>query len=166
MQTLKNLYKLFEFPFLWKGLGIGLKHYSIAALFLLVFSCNVSPKAIDYGNDGCHFCKMTIIDKVHAAEIVTKKGKVYKFDATECMVNFLNEFENLSEVQLYLTNHYTQPEALIDATEATFLISENIPSPMGAYISAFKNRSDAEQTQSEKSGKLYSWDELRDHLKD
>tara|TARA_R110002073_G_scaffold216389_3_gene376605 strand:- start:232 stop:732 length:501 start_codon:yes stop_codon:yes gene_type:complete len=166
MQTLKNLYKLFEFPFLWKGLGIGLKHYSIAALFLLVFSCNVSPKAIDYGNDGCHFCKMTIIDKVHAAEIVTKKGKVYKFDATECMVNFLNEFENLSEVQLYLTNHYTQPEALIDATEATFLISENIPSPMGAYISAFKNRTDAEKVQSKKSGKLYSWDELRDHLKD
>jgi copper chaperone NosL len=31
---------------------------------------------------------MTIVDKVHAAEIVTKKGKVCKFDATECMINY------------------------------------------------------------------------------
>ena len=36
---------------------------------------------------------MTIVDKVHAAEIVTQKGKVYKFDATECMINFMDEFD-------------------------------------------------------------------------
>ena len=102
-----------------------LKHYSIIALLFLFFNCNVSPQGIDYGNDGCHFCKMTIVDKVHAAEIVTKKGKVYTFDATECMVNFLNDFET-SEIELYLSNHFSEPEALIDATQATFLISENV----------------------------------------
>ena len=69
-----------------------LKHYIFISLLLLVFSCNVSPKPIDYGSDGCHFCKMTIVDKVHAAEIVTKKGKVYMFDATECMINFRKDF--------------------------------------------------------------------------
>ena len=52
-----------------------LKHYSFFALLLILIGCNASPKAIDYGNDGCHFCKMTIVDKVHAAEIVTKKGQ-------------------------------------------------------------------------------------------
>lgn len=140
-----------------------LKHYLIAALLLIFFSCNVSPKAIDYGSDGCHFCKMTIVDKVHAAEIVTKKGKVYKFDATECMVNSMGEFD-ASEVKLYLSNNYTEPETLIDATQATFLISENIPSPMGAFLSAFINKADAEKTQSDKGGELYSWDELLAHL--
>lgn len=142
-----------------------LKHYSIIALLLFIFSCNVSPKPINYGNDGCHFCKMTIVDKVHAAEIVTNKGKVYKYDATECMVNAMTEF-NSSEIAMYLSNNYTEPEALIDATKATFLISENIPSPMGAFITAFKNRDDAQKTLSEKSGKLYSWDELLEYLKD
>lgn len=140
-----------------------LKHYSIYALLLLFFGCNVSPQAIDYGNDGCYYCKMTIVDKVHAAEIVTKKAKVYTFDATECMLNFMKEFET-SEIALYLSNDYSEPEALIDATKATFLISENIPSPMGAYLSAFKNKTEAEKIQATKGGKLYTWDELLTHL--
>ena len=142
-----------------------LKHYSIIALLLMLVSCNVSPQAIDYGSDGCHFCKMTIVDKVHAAEIVTKKGKVYKFDATECMINFMNDFD-ASEIELYLSNNYTEPEQLIDAKRATFLISKNIPSPMGAYLSAFKNKADAEKMQSEKGGDLYSWEELLVHFND
>ena len=140
-----------------------LKHYLSIALLLLFFSCNVSPQPIDYGNDGCHFCKMTIVDKVHAAEIVTKKGKIYKFDATECMINFMKEFDN-SEIALYLSNNYTEPEELIDATKATFLISENIPSPMGAFLSAFENIADAEKIQTKKSGILYTWQELLKHL--
>ena len=140
-----------------------LKHYFILALLLMVFSCNVAPQANDYGQDGCHFCKMTIVDKVHAAEIVTTKGKVYKFDATECMVNFMNDFDT-SEVELYLSNNYTEPEALIDATKATFLISKEIPSPMGAFLSAFKSKEDAKRFQSEKGGTLYTWDELLSHL--
>lgn len=142
-----------------------LKHYLTFTLLLVLMGCNVSPKAIDYGNDGCHFCKMTIVDKVHAAEVVTKKGKVYKFDATECMINFSKEF-NTSEIELYLSNNYTEPEALIDATKATFLISKNIPSPMGAFLSAFKNKADAEKFQKEKGGKLYTWAELLEQFKD
>ena len=96
-----------------------LKQFSFVVSLLVLTSCNIGPKAIVYGNDGCHFCKMTIVDKIHAAEIVTKKGKVYTFDATECMVNFLKEF-NTSEIKLYLSNNYNEPEALIDATKATF----------------------------------------------
>ena len=142
-----------------------LKHYSIITLLLLFFSCNVSPKPIDYGNDGCHFCKMTIVDKVHAAEIVTQKGKIYKFDASECMINFLKEFDT-SQIKWYLSNNYTEPETLIDATQATFLISKNIPSPMGAFLSAFKDKNDAEKFQTKKGGKLYTWETLLAHFKD
>ncbi|WP_347173529.1 nitrous oxide reductase accessory protein NosL [Polaribacter uvawellassae] len=142
-----------------------LKHYSIVALLLIFFSCNVGPEPINYGSDGCYFCQMTIVDKVHAAEVVTKKGKVYKFDATECMVNFMDDFDT-SEIKLYLSNNYTEPEVLIDATQATFLISENIPSPMGAFLSAFKNKVDAEKIQSEKGGELYTWETLLVKLKD
>lgn len=130
---------------------------------MLLYSCSVSPKAIDYGNDGCYFCQMTIVDKLHAAEVVTKKGKVYKFDATECMVNFLSEFDT-SNIKHYLSNNYNVPGTLIDATQATFLISENIPSPMGAYLSAFDSKEEASKVKSDKDGKLYSWNELLSHL--
>jgi len=141
-----------------------LKQFSFVVSLLVLTSCNIGPKAIVYGNDGCHFCKMTIVDKIHAAEIVTKKGKVYTFDATECMVNFLKEF-NTSEIKLYLSNNYNEPEALIDATKATFLISKNIPSPMGDYLSAFETKNEALMVQSEKAGTIYSWQELINHLR-
>jgi len=141
-----------------------LKHYSIFILFLIFISCNVSPKAIEYGSDGCHFCKMTIVDKLHAAEFVTKKGKAYKFDATECMVNYLEEFDT-SEIELYLTNYFSKPETFTDATAATYLISKSIPSPMGAFLTAFKDRLEAEKIQTENGGELYSWEELLDYLK-
>ncbi|WP_179339247.1 nitrous oxide reductase accessory protein NosL [Winogradskyella ludwigii] len=141
-----------------------LKHYSTLILLLIFSSCNVSPKPIEYGSDGCHFCKMTIVDKVHATEFITKKGKVYKFDATECMVNYFDEFDT-SEIELYLTNYFSKPEAFTDATKATYLISKNLPSPMGAFLTAFENKSEAEKVQTEKGGKLYSWPELLAHLK-
>lgn len=141
-----------------------LKHYIFFTFLLILLGCNVKPKPIDYGNDACHFCKMTIVDKVHAAEIVTKKGKVYKFDSTECMINFISEFD-ANEVELYLSNDYTNPEELTDATKATFLISENVPSPMGAFLSAFSSKAEAEKLQNEKGGNLYNWEELLVHFK-
>lgn len=142
-----------------------LKYSSILSLLLLLLGCNAAPQPIDYGSDGCSYCKMTIVDKTHAAQIVTKKNKAYKFDATECMVNFMNEFET-SEIELYLSNNYSEPGTLIDAENATFLISKNIPSPMGAFLSAFNSKVDAQNMQADKAGTLYSWDELLAHLKD
>lgn len=140
-----------------------LKQLSILTISLFFFSCNVAPKAINYGSDGCHFCQMTIVDKVHAAEIVTKKGKIYMFDSSECMIHFIDEFDT-NEVKLYLSNDYNEPEALIDATKATFLISKNVPSPMGAFLTAFKTEAEAQKVQIEKEGTLYTWNELLAHL--
>ena len=75
------------------------------------------------------------------------------------MVSFMTEFDT-SEIALYMSNNYSEPEKLINATKATFLISENIPSPMGAFLSAFKNKENAIKMQSEKGGTLYTWNEL------
>ena len=138
----------------------ALIHYLSFSLMLLLFNCNVTPKPIAYGSDACHFCRMTIVDKVHAAEVVTNKGKVYKFDATECMLNFMKEFDT-AEIKLFLANDYLEPESLIDGTKATFLISKKIPSPMGAFLSAFKSHEEAKSIQSQKGGQLYTWENLQ-----
>ncbi len=122
--------------------------------------CRVSTQPIAYGMDGCHFCSMTIIDKQHATEIVTNKGKAFKFDATECMLNYLNENDE-TEVAMFLVNDFDEPGVLIDATKATYLRSKNIPSPMGEFLSAFENKESAEMVSAENQGQLYTWDELR-----
>ncbi|SHG55089.1 nitrous oxide reductase accessory protein NosL [Winogradskyella jejuensis] len=138
--------------------------FTISALILLLLSsCNTGPQTIDYGNDGCHFCKMTIVDKIHGAELINDKGKVYKFDATECMLNYTAENAALINTTL-LTNYYEAPTEFINVEEATFLISKNLPSPMGANLTAFQNKEEAEKMKAEKGGKLYDFKSLKSHL--
>ena len=138
-----------------------MKTNTVILLIVLTFSaCNIGPKPIDYGADGCHFCSMTIVDRQHAAEYVTHKGKAFKLDATECMLNQLKEVDSTS-IALFLVNDYTNPGELVDATKATYLISEHIPSPMGAYLSAFSSKEEAEKVHNSNTGQLLIWAELR-----
>ncbi len=135
------------------------KGYIAILVLMTLVGCTPKPQAIDYGKEGCHFCSMTIVDAQHASEIVTKKGKVFKFDAVECMVNFRKTIDP-TEVAMYLSNHYTEPVELIDATMASFLISENIPSPMGAFLTAFKTREQAQDEHARSGGELFDWEGL------
>lgn len=132
-------------------------------VLLIFYSCNVGPSEINYGEDACHFCSMTIVDRQHAAQLVTDKGKVYKFDAIECMLNHLRE--NDGPMAYYLVADLTIPEKLIDANKATYIISPNIPSPMKADLSAIGSKEEAIELQAEKGGTLYSWKELLAHFK-
>jgi copper chaperone NosL len=56
---------------------------------LLMTGCNPKAEKIIAGTDSCAECKMTIMDPKFGAEIVTKKGKVYKFDDAHCVATFL-----------------------------------------------------------------------------
>ena len=138
--------------------------YIFGFLIMGLASCNIGPETINYGSDGCHFCSMTIVDRQHAAQFVTRKGKVFKFDATECMMNYLKEVDNAT-VALFFVNDYEAPGELIDATKATYLISQNIPSPMGEFLTAFKSREVAERVQAANQGTLFDWTELQERFK-
>ena len=133
-------------------------------LLLLCTACEVAPKKIEYGKDACSFCRMTIVDKTHSAEIVTKKGKDYKYDAVECLVNDIAKKEENSLAFILVAN-YANPGELIDATQATFLISPAIKSPMGANLSAFTNQQSIDQVLPNIKGKLYTWSTLKDKFK-
>ncbi|MBD1259725.1 nitrous oxide reductase accessory protein NosL [Maribacter polysiphoniae] len=140
------------------------RYILLTVVLLTMVSCEVSPKPINYGSDGCHFCSMTIVDKQHAAEIVTKKGKAFKFDAVECMMNHLKDVD-ITTIELFLVNDFHAPGTLIDAKDATFLISKSIPSPMGEYLSAFYSKEQAELVEAENEGELYTWDGLKSRFK-
>ena len=137
----------------------------LAIISLLLTSCNVSPQPINYGSDACHYCEMTIVDKQHASQLVTSKGKAYKYDAIECMVHSLQDkFEN-TEMAYYLVADFRQPGEFIDARKASFLVSERLQSPMGANLSAFLNEEAGKKAQEEFTGDTYSWEEIKNHLK-
>lgn len=131
---------------------------------VLLNSCTPRPRAISYGSDACQYCSMTIVDRQHAAQLVTKKGKVIKFDAPECMLNYLKGIDTAT-VALLLVNDYNVPGELIDATHATYLISSEIPSPMGKFLTAFNIEAVAENAKRKHSGELFTWEQLRSRFK-
>ena len=134
----------------------------LQALFICVLglsACTVEPKPIIWGKDACNYCKMNIVDKMHAAEYVTTKGKVYKYDAIECLINELID-KDFPESKFTLIRDYGNNGEFTEAKKATYLISEGIPSPMGGFLSGFSNKSKAQNTLKEKEGKLYNWKQI------
>ena len=53
----------------------------------------------------------------------------------------------------------------MDAIMATYLVSEQISSPMGANLSAFENEKSAEKAKDKFTGEIFSWEEIQNHLK-
>jgi copper chaperone NosL len=142
-----------------------LKLFLGTIVLLLTFSCKVEPEAIEYGKDQCGFCKMNIVDKMHAAQFVTTKGKQFKFDAIECMINYTGQ-NSEEKIALLLVADYGNPGEMTDAETATYLISTAIKSPMGANLSAFSVKNTAEEFQQKNSGEIYTWETVKQKLSD
>lgn len=134
----------------------------ILIVFFLTTACSIKPEPINYGIDACSYCSMTIVDKTHAAQVVTKKGKQFKYDAIECMVNDILEKNNEPELAMMHVADYSKPGEMIKPKESHFIISEAIKSPMGANLSAVSTEEAGEKIISENGGTLLSWDELKE----
>ncbi|WP_413511765.1 nitrous oxide reductase accessory protein NosL [Myroides odoratus] len=135
-------------------------------IFLLLFtSCTVKIQPIEYGTDSCDFCQMGIVDTKHASQLVTTKGKNYKFDAIECMVHYLDQTDtSLTAYQHILVADFLNPGVLLPAEQASFIISKQIPSPMGAFLSATQTQEKADKLLTEYTGERYTFSTLRQKL--
>jgi copper chaperone NosL len=144
-----------------------MKAYTSPLLFSIVLlSCSVKPEPLTVGKDACHTCKMTLMDEKFGAEIVTKKGKVYKFDDLNCMVSFFRSgYEPEENIAHRLVTDYAHPEKLTDATHAVYCRSEAIKSPMASQVAAFEKKEDMEKFNAMWQGAALSWDELVRELK-
>jgi copper chaperone NosL len=133
----------------------------ISTVSLALTSCTVEPEPIRYGEDACHHCKMTLMDKKFGAELVTQKGKIYKFDDVNCMLSFYNSGEVAPhEFSHKLVVDFTKPATLIDADKAFYLKSPMIKSPMLSEVAAFENEQDMKATKDELNGIYLVWGEL------
>ncbi len=141
------------------------KLFSMSLFLLGLIACSPQAEPIEYGSDFCAFCQMTIVDPQHAAEAVTQKGRVYKFDAIECMIDYVLQHEQETPFAILLVADYTRPGKLMDARTASFLISPNIPSPMGAFLSAFSDKEEAQKIKTQKGGELLNWEQVKQKRK-
>jgi len=113
---------------------------ALAALAVLLTSCNTGPQPIVTGKDNCSFCKMTISDPRFGAEIVTATGKVFKFDDIYCLSAYCKTLDEKarSKAAIYLTD-FCGGHSLYAANECQVLKSEALNCPMNGHEAAFSN---------------------------
>jgi copper chaperone NosL len=140
--------------------GAGAPVLVALAVVVALSSCGSGLQAIRYGQDNCDFCKMAFTDRHFGGEVISKKGKVYKFDDVHCLVTSLKTgVPAAGDVAgIYLVDYNGGP--WIKAADAFLLYSENFHTPMNGNIAAFADAAarDAQIIHSE--GKAFTWKEL------
>ena len=151
----------------WRGgrkIILKTKLTAVATVFFIMLSlssCTAGPEPIKTGIDNCYFCKMIISDERFGAEIVTVKGKIYKFDDVHCILSYLKTKGitpgNIKDI--YLSN-YSGNHQLINVHTALLLKAEELRSPMGGNTAAFDNSDSLNIIQKRYPGNLVNWNDL------
>lgn len=117
----------------------------VAGSMIALTSCaEKGPQEIAVGKDQCDNCKMTISDQKFATQLLTEKGRAYKFDDVSCLKDYENSNpESATNGTEYVVDFPSG--AFIDSKSATFIKGGEIKSPMGGNTQAFKEKAAAEK---------------------
>lgn len=134
----------------------------VGILLAFMTSCSSQTEPINYGKDNCVLCKMTIMEKEYACELVTNKGKVFKFDDVSCMVKYMKTSQTSdADYAFIVVNDFKNPKEFIDVHKATFLSGELFSSPMRGDLAAFSAIKAIEaEKKKDSSVKIFSWKEV------
>lgn len=132
-------------------------------IFVTVSACQKNPQPIFYGSDACENCRMTISNPQYGSELITTKGKIYKFDSIECLADFVSK-KSAEEIHSLWVTDFNQKGSLILAENAKFLISAKLRSPMGLNISAFSDPKKLEELKIKFDGETKNWEEIQDYV--
>lgn len=133
----------------------------ILFLAVLLPGCSSGPEPVRYGQDICDFCKMTIVDKRFGGEVITKKGKIYKFDDLHCLLNALQSgYPAKNEVAAIYHVDFSVPGEWVNANESLLIGSEALHSPMNGNIAAFAKTDSLLKYKQEFNAQPLVWKEL------
>ncbi|SDZ28664.1 MULTISPECIES: nitrous oxide reductase accessory protein NosL [Rhodonellum] len=139
---------------------------TLCCILMFLASCNVEPRAIRYGEEICHHCKMKLMDPHFGAEVLTEKGKIFIFDDVNCLMTFLESNKIPAEnIKKILVADYHSPESLIDASNSFYLKSEQFKTPMASSIAAFGDYETLKEYKTKHGGIYLAWGELMTQFK-
>ncbi|HAO99729.1 MAG TPA: nitrous oxide reductase [Fibrobacteres bacterium] len=127
-------------------------------MIAVLMGCSSGPVPLQYGTDSCHFCQMKLAQKSFGAERITAKGKVYKFDSIECLLESLRQ-EGREGDRIYVVD-FSRPGTLGPAESAIYLRAKGLQSPMGAGLAAFAGMDSAKACQARIGGEFVSFLDL------
>ncbi len=129
------------------------------ATTLLISCVSGESKPLQLNSDSCDFCRMTITNGQFGAELITQKGRCYKFDDVSCMVQFAKSNTSVN-YQSYFVCDYLMNNKLISVEKCIYLKGDFIKSPMNGKAIAFSSKKDAMQYQSKYKADILTWKEL------
>jgi copper chaperone NosL len=147
-----------------KGSGKMKKFILVHFIAIVVFlnGCKRQFDPIHYGHDACTHCRMTIMDKRFAAEIITSKGKAIKFDDFGCLLSWGKKVKFNDSGALVFVADFNHPEgAFLDVHHAIFIHGETLRSPMNGNLAATASEKEADILNKNAHGQLLTWIKLR-----
>jgi copper chaperone NosL len=132
----------------WRASRRKISHASLVMISVLMLfaSCAGGFKQINYGKDACDNCRMTIIDKKFAVEILSVKGKVFKFDELMCAKQFVDDGKiGTKQIKDIYVNNFNKPGEFIQLYESFVASGELLNSPMGGKMATFATEQEAAQ---------------------
>ena len=105
---------------------------------------------------------MLIMDPKFGAVVLTKKGKNFKFDDTNCLVTYTKtNFPNNLDIASIAVVDFSEQEKLIDAATAFYVQSPQVKSPMAGGIAAFSNSEKGNRFLQQWQGTSLTWEEVK-----
>lgn len=151
-----------EFRLLRRNKG---KIAGTTVMLLLFSACSSSkePVPIKLNSDQCDYCKMIISDEKFCAELLTGKGRAYKFDDISCLVKYTRE-NTLSANDFLFVADISEANKLNEAGSVFYVRSNSLKSPMAGNTVAFSSREDAQHFASENNTEILSWEQVSEIL--
>lgn len=145
-------------------LGRFFKKRGAALLLMLPLVATLSckpdgPEPIALNKDNCAFCKMDISDGHFAAELITKKGRIFKFDDLSCLLKYKGENSDMEVLSCYV-NYYPGNNELIPAETAHYIKGGTLRSPMAGNIAAFKTEEEANEYMLKLQAEVTNWQSM------
>ncbi len=121
-------------------------------------ACQRVPRPLIAGSDACDFCRMTISDVRFGAELQLTTGKLYTFDAIECLASFHLAQEPQGNVRAAWVTDF-ESGRFVPVDSAVFLAGGSLHSPMGRGLVAFAPGA-IESASRRYGGEALAWNEV------
>jgi len=134
----------------------------ILTFFLAAAVCLAGCKRqfdpINYGHEACSHCRMTIMDKRFAAEIITSKGKAFKFDDFGCLLKYVKD-ENFNDpgALIFVADFNHPGGAFLNARTAVFVHDDGLASPMNGNFAATASQVVADKLTAGRHRNVLTW---------
>src|SRR5262245_25885465 len=111
----------------------------IVAMAAACQSGRPAPATLEPGVHPCHNCRMIVVDRHFASQIVAPYEAPKFFDDLGCLGKFLKANPLAANAEIYVADH--RSEAWVPAGRAVYTRVESISAPMGSHVLAHESTS-------------------------